>query len=176
MNITYAITDSPLGRMLMAATDRGICAVQFGDSAEQLREALQAEFPAARLEPMRRPVHPDFARWMEGLKRYLAGRNPCPDLPLDVRATAFQAKVWRYLQSIPAGQVRSYGEVAKAIGDAKAPRAVARACASNRIAVLVPCHRVIRGDGNPGGYRWGEDRKRMLLESERAFADESSFR
>jgi AraC family transcriptional regulator of adaptative response/methylated-DNA-[protein]-cysteine methyltransferase len=168
MTIAYAVADSPLGKLLMAATDRGICAVQFGDSPEELLQSLQTEFPAANLEPMRSPAHPDFERWMDGLQRHLQGRNPRPDLPLDVRATAFQAKVWRYLQSIPAGEVRSYGEVARAIGQSSASRAVARACATNRIAVLVPCHRVIRGDGVSGGYRWGEERKRVLLESERA--------
>jgi AraC family transcriptional regulator of adaptative response/methylated-DNA-[protein]-cysteine methyltransferase len=108
-----------------------------------------------------------FEVWIVALKRHLAGQQPRLDLPLDIRATAFQMRVWTYLQSIPYGEVQSYGEVAEAIGQPTAVRAVARACASNRVALAIPCHRVIRGTGELGGYRWGLERKRVLLDLER---------
>jgi AraC family transcriptional regulator of adaptative response/methylated-DNA-[protein]-cysteine methyltransferase len=166
--ITYAAVDSPVGRMMIAATDRGLCFVQFGDTDAALLAGLKREYPAAKFEPMREPHHPDFRRWLDALSRHLAGRQPQLDLPLDIRATAFQMKVWHYLQSIPYGEVQSYSEVAAGIGQPSAVRAVASACARNRVAILIPCHRVIRGTGELGGYRWGLARKRALIDRERA--------
>jgi AraC family transcriptional regulator of adaptative response/methylated-DNA-[protein]-cysteine methyltransferase len=163
--ITWAAADSPLGTMLIGATDRGICFLQFGDSPEALVEELRHEYPKARIEEMR-GRSPEFEGWIQGLRRYLETGQPAP-LPGDVRGTAFQRKVWNYLQGIPEGQVRSYAEVAAGIGEPKAVRAVARACAANRVAIVIPCHRVIRGNGEIGGYRWGVGRKRALLELER---------
>jgi AraC family transcriptional regulator of adaptative response/methylated-DNA-[protein]-cysteine methyltransferase len=165
--ISYVVVDSALGLMMMGATDRGICFLQFGESADGLLAKLRREYPAARVEPMREPHPPEFHAWMEALREHLAGASPKIDLPVDVRATAFQMRVWNYLRTIPRGHVQSYGEVAAGIGSPSAVRAVARACASNRVAVLIPCHRVIRGTGDLGGYKWGMARKRALLEMER---------
>jgi AraC family transcriptional regulator, regulatory protein of adaptative response / methylated-DNA-[protein]-cysteine methyltransferase len=165
--ITYAAVDSPLGPLMIAATDRGLCFVQFGDSGDELAAALRREYPAARIAPMAEPHAPEFNRWIEALESHLKGVKPRLDLPLDIRATAFQMRVWTYLQSIPYGEVQSYGEVAAAIGNPKAVRAVARACASNTVALAIPCHRVIRGSGELGGYRWGLERKRALIDLER---------
>lgn len=166
--ISYVSVESALGRMMIGATDRGLCFIQFAARDEDLLALLRAEYPAARLEPMRKPHPPPFERWMTALRDHLAGEQPRLDLPLDLRATAFQMKVWRYLQSIPYGSVQSYSEVAAAVGQPKAARAVARACAANRVALVIPCHRVIRGTGELGGYRWGLERKRVLIDQERA--------
>jgi AraC family transcriptional regulator of adaptative response/methylated-DNA-[protein]-cysteine methyltransferase len=167
MGITHVTVESPLGLLMIGATDRGVCFVQFGDSAAALLEVLGKEYPAARLEPMRKPAGGAFRQWKEALHSYLAGDQPSLDLPVDVRATAFQMRVWNYLQTIPYGEVRSYSDVAAAIGQPSAARAVARACAANRVALAIPCHRVIRGSGELGGYRWGLERKRKLLKLER---------
>jgi AraC family transcriptional regulator of adaptative response/methylated-DNA-[protein]-cysteine methyltransferase len=166
--ISYVSVESPLGRMMMAATDRGLCFVQFGEREEDLLAQLRTEYPQARLEPMRKPWPQQFRLWIEALESHLKGEPASLDLPLDLRATAFQMKVWRYLQTIPAGSTQSYGEVAAGIGSPQAVRAVARACATNRVGIVIPCHRVIRGDGDVGGYRWGIERKRALLETENA--------
>jgi AraC family transcriptional regulator of adaptative response/methylated-DNA-[protein]-cysteine methyltransferase len=166
--ITYAPIESAFGLLLLGATDRGICFLQFGESLAGLVAELQREYPAASLEPMRDPHAPEFSQWVNALNRHLTGEEPCPDLSLDVRSTAFQMKVWSYLQSIPRGQVQSYGDVAVGIGQPQAARAVGHACATNRVALLIPCHRVIRGCGELGGYRWGLARKRALLEAEGA--------
>ena len=163
--ITYAAIESPLGLIMIGATDRGLCFVQFGDTREELLDALRREYPAASIEPMgTEPA--ELAGWSEALREHLAGRQPRLDLPLDIRATAFRMRVWRYLQSIPYGEVRSYGEVAAGIGQPSAVRAVASACAANTVALAIPCHRVIRGSGEPGGYRWGLERKQALLAAE----------
>ncbi|MFZ0317533.1 MAG: bifunctional DNA-binding transcriptional regulator/O6-methylguanine-DNA methyltransferase Ada [Candidatus Sulfotelmatobacter sp.] len=161
--IRYACADSPLGRMLIAATERGICSIQFARSDEELIEGLKREFPFAS----RKPDGSGLQMWIEALLSNMTGRELNAELPLDIRATAFQRRVWTYLQSIPFGATRSYGEVAKAIGQPSASRAVARACATNPVAVAIPCHRVVRGDGNTSGYRWGVERKKTLLEMER---------
>ena len=174
LRITHATVDSPLGLLMIAATDRGLCFVQFGNSRESLLAELRKEYPGASLEAMKEPGSRDFRRWMDGLAKYLTGEQPRLDLPLDVRTTAFQMRVWNYLQSIPYGQVRSYGEVAAGIGSPSATRAVARACATNRVALAIPCHRVIRGSGELGGFRWGLQRKRKLLELERTAAAKSA--
>jgi AraC family transcriptional regulator of adaptative response/methylated-DNA-[protein]-cysteine methyltransferase len=153
--IQYSILDCTLGRLLIAGTERGVCAIRLGDSDEELESSLRGEFSAAEI------FRDDAAlylgrRWFA----HLEGRQPQLNLPLDIRATAFQMRVWRELQAIPYGSTRSYGEVATAIGQPSATRAVARACATNPVAVVIPCHRVVRGDRSLGGYRWGIDRKR----------------
>jgi AraC family transcriptional regulator, regulatory protein of adaptative response / methylated-DNA-[protein]-cysteine methyltransferase len=166
--ISYATIESPVGLLMVGATDRGLCFVQFGESAAKLLANLRREYPAARLNPTPQPPRPEFRRWVEALTAYLVGDQPGLHLPLDIRATAFQMRVWNYLQSISAGDVQSYSEVAAGIGQPTATRAVARACAANTVALLIPCHRVIRGTGELGGYRWGVARKRALLDLERA--------
>ena len=164
MEINYAVSHSPLGLMLIGATDRGLCFVQFGGDEAALYQQLQKEYPQAHLAPMPPTLAESFRVWMACLGEYLSGAAcPIEKLPLDISGTAFQYKVWRYLQSIPAGQVQSYTEVAQGIGQPTAVRAVASACAANRVAMVIPCHRVIRGNGELGGYRWGLDRKRTLL-------------
>ena len=167
VSITYGTAETPLGRMMVGATDRGLCFVQFGESAKKLLEELRAEYPEARLTPMAEPAPPGFREWMAALNRYLRGEEPDARLPLHIRGTAFQMKVWKYLQSIPSGKVESYSEVAAGIGKPGAARAVARACASNTVALAIPCHRVIRGTGELGGYRWGLERKRTIIDLER---------
>jgi AraC family transcriptional regulator of adaptative response/methylated-DNA-[protein]-cysteine methyltransferase len=160
--VRYAIADSPLGRMLVAATDKGVCAIQFARSDGELIEGLKREFPFA----VRKPDQSGLQAWVETLLSTMTGHEPNAALPLDIRATAFQRRVWTYLQSIPFGTTRSYGQVAKAIGQPSASRAVARACATNPVAVAIPCHRVVREDGSISGYRWGVERKKALLEME----------
>jgi AraC family transcriptional regulator of adaptative response/methylated-DNA-[protein]-cysteine methyltransferase len=164
--VTYTTVDSPAGKIMIGATDRGICFVQFGADDEELLRALEKEYPAALLEPMREPAPPVFRQWIASLSAHLAGRQPHLELPLDIRATAFQMRVWNYLQSIPYGETRSYSEVAEAIGKPSATRAVANACAKNTVAILIPCHRVIREGGDLGGYRWGLPRKQQLIARE----------
>jgi AraC family transcriptional regulator of adaptative response/methylated-DNA-[protein]-cysteine methyltransferase len=168
VTISYATADTPLQRMMIGATDRGICFLQFADSDAELLNMLRREYPAARIGAMPEPYSDDFEAWMSALRAYLKGAESRLELPLDVRASAFQMKVWRYLQSIPTGGVESYADVAKGIGQPTAVRAVARACATNRVALVIPCHRVIRGTGELGGYRWGLERKRALIDHERA--------
>ena len=161
--VRYTIAGSPLGRMLIAATDKGICAIQFGDSDQQLVQGLIREFPFA----VRRRDDAAMSEWRENLARLIQGQETNPSLPLDIRATAFQRRVWEALQRIPRGETRSYSAVAKKIGMPKATRAVARACATNPVAVAIPCHRVVRQDGELGGYRWGIERKEQLLAMEK---------
>jgi AraC family transcriptional regulator, regulatory protein of adaptative response / methylated-DNA-[protein]-cysteine methyltransferase len=165
--IRYTCTDSPLGRMLIAATDKGICAIQFANSDDELEHGLKHEFPFA----IRRRDDAAMQSWRGDLLRQMRGQKLNAMLPLDIQATAFQRRVWSCLQAIPFGATRSYGQVAKAIGQPTATRAVARACATNPVAVAIPCHRVVRGDGEMGGYRWGAGRKKALLEMERVAAD-----
>jgi AraC family transcriptional regulator of adaptative response/methylated-DNA-[protein]-cysteine methyltransferase len=164
--IRYTCADSPLGRMLIAATDRGICAIQFARTDGELMEGLKREFPFA----VRKLDDGGLKAWVKALIEYMGGHmrgrmsgKNHDSLPLDIRATAFQRRVWTYLQSIPFGKTESYKEVAKGIGRPTAARAVARACATNPVAVAIPCHRVVREDGSMGGYRWGIERKRNLL-------------
>jgi AraC family transcriptional regulator of adaptative response/methylated-DNA-[protein]-cysteine methyltransferase len=168
VTITYAVAPSPLGLMMIGATERGLCFLQFGDTKAGLLKMLEKEYPLAVAEPMGEPGHADFGRWIESLNRYLEGTQSSLDLPLDLRASTFQLRVWNYLRSIPYGEVQSYSEVAAGIGSPTATRAVATACASNHVALLIPCHRVIRSNGELGGYRWGLERKRRLLDTERA--------
>lgn len=162
VHIRYTIVDSPLSRLLLATTEQGLCAVTMGNSDEQLAAGLQQEYPAAHLEQDDAGLQP----WAAALLRHLAGQQPHLDLPLDVQATAFQWQVWQALREIPYGETRSYSEVAEMIGRPTAARAVAQACASNQVAIVIPCHRVVRGDGEMGGYRWGVERKQALLRGE----------
>ncbi len=165
--ITHACRETSLGPLLMAATDRGVCFAEFGTTESALLGRLRAEFPHAVLIASKGAHSRQLDDWILALERHMARGAPRPELPLDLRGTAFQIRVWRFLVGIPAGQVTSYAQVAKAVGSPRAARAAASACAANRIAVLIPCHRVLRGDGELGGYRWGALRKRRLLEYER---------
>jgi AraC family transcriptional regulator of adaptative response/methylated-DNA-[protein]-cysteine methyltransferase len=163
--IRYAVTTTPLGELLVAATDRGICFVSLGEQREALVEKLHREFPAADAIEHCEPVMHSAVRTIVD---WIAGKEPHINLPLDIRATAFQRRVWEELQRIPLGETRSYSEIARALGQPQAQRAVGHACASNPVPLIVPCHRVVRGDGELGGYRLGTERKRRLLEREGA--------
>ncbi len=162
--VRYTTASSPLGRMLIAATDKGICSIQFADTDQELQQGLMREFPFA----VRKQDDAALAEWRVNLSRLMKGQEAHPSLPLDIRATAFQRRVWEALQRIPRGETRSYSAVAKKIGMPKATRAVARACATNPVAVAIPCHRVVREGGELGGYRWGIERKEQLLAMERS--------
>ena len=160
--IQYTITDSPLGKLLVAATEKGICSVCLGDDAAALKEELHTEFAQAEIKEDAAAL----SEWVNAILQHLNGKEPHLDLPLDVRATAFQKQVWQALQKVPYGETRSYAELAEALGKPKAVRAVASACARNPVALVVPCHRIVRSDGGMGGYRWGVERKERLLEKE----------
>ena len=166
MRLAYAVATSPLGRLLVAATERGVSAVRLGDSEAALVDSLRVEFPAAELAR----DDAGIGVWLEAVLQRIEGGPPHADLPLDIRGTAFQQRVWDALRAIPFGEVRSYGQIARSIGQPTASRAVARACATNPVAVIIPCHRVVPGTGGTGGYRWGAERKRELLEREKALA------
>lgn len=176
-HIDYVVAKTSLGYLLVAATERGVCAVTLGDDPTTLEVVLANEYPAAirqRVASGESPMMPNaapssqLASWVSDIVASIEGRRAGSELPLDLRATAFQWKVWRELQKIPAGETRSYSEVAAAIGSPKAVRAVASACAQNRVALVIPCHRVLRRGGELGGYRWGIERKRQLIEKESA--------
>ena len=162
VNINYTIVDSTLGRLIVAVTERGVCAVRLADNDAELEKDLREEFPQAQIEradaALREPV--------QKILNHLDNNEPRLDLPLDIRATAFQRQVWEKLRAIPYGQTVSYGDVAKALGKPGAVRAVGRACATNPVALVIPCHRVVREDSSLGGYRWGLERKKKLLEHE----------
>jgi AraC family transcriptional regulator, regulatory protein of adaptative response / methylated-DNA-[protein]-cysteine methyltransferase len=162
LRLSYAIVDSPLGRLLVAATDRGVCSVAMAASDATLLGALRDEYPRAAIEPDSGAL----ASWTAAILAHLEGRRPRLDLPLDIQATAFQWQVWQALAQIPYGETRTYQEVARAIGRPKAVRAVASACASNPVALAIPCHRVVPTAGGTGKYRWGADRKKKLLADE----------
>jgi len=164
LEMAFTTFGSPLGTVLVAATDRGVCSVSLGANAPTLEAALRAEFSAAAITRNNRSLR-DYVR---RIARYFAGRNPDLELPLDVRATAFQRKVWNTLRSIPYGTTRSYSDIARRAGKPRAARAVARAIATNPVALLIPCHRVVRKDGELAGYRWGVARKAALLAQESA--------
>ena len=161
--IGFAIATSPLGRLLAAATSKGVCFVGIGEDDRVLEAELRAEFPQAAA------IRRDEGRLgsaMATILAYLGGSRPHIDLPVDIRATAFQRLVWEELRRIPYGETRSYGEIAEAVGAPRAVRAVGRACATNPVALVIPCHRVVREDGSLSGYRWGLARKQALLERE----------
>lgn len=162
--IAYAVAESPLGLLLVAATAQGVCFVSLGDGEAELEAALRREFPrAAEIRCDQDAVGAAVAAVLD----YLKGHSPHVDLPLDVRATAFQRRVWQGLLAIPYGETRTYKALAEALGMPGAPRAVGRACAGNPVALVIPCHRALRADGGLGGYRWGVKRKKMLLARER---------
>lgn len=162
LEIRYALSETSLGRLLMAATKRGVCAIEFGETSEQLTGRLRERFPNAGLEK----GEPGFARLVGRVISYIEAPRGTLSLPLDIQGTAFQQKVWKALRAIPSGSTASYGEIARRLEAPKAARAVARACGSNPVAVAVPCHRAVRVDGGMGGYRWGLPRKRALLDRE----------
>ena len=163
VGIAYITVSTSLGRLLVAATERGVCRVALADNAGILEQDLLAEFPKARIvEDKSGKIH----GWVDAILGYLERGEATLELPLDIRATAFQRKVWQELQKIPFGQTRTYAEVAKRIGQPTAVRAVARACAMNPAALLIPCHRVVNTNGAVGGYRWGVERKELLLKLE----------
>jgi AraC family transcriptional regulator, regulatory protein of adaptative response / methylated-DNA-[protein]-cysteine methyltransferase len=163
MSIGYSITKSGLGKVLVAATERGVSAVYLGDSEAKLVHELKDEYPRAELAP----ADDSFERWVKEIVQRVEGKPPRIELPLDLQATAFQRRVWQELQRIPSGTTRTYSQVARALGNPKAVRAVARACATNPVSIIVPCHRVIREDGTLAGYRWGLSRKEQLLAQEK---------
>jgi AraC family transcriptional regulator of adaptative response/methylated-DNA-[protein]-cysteine methyltransferase len=162
MQIAYAVSQSYLGWVLVAATATGVCAIEFGDAPEALEKRVTQRFPGAVLTQ----GDAAFSKWVAGILAFLDSPSQGLDLPLDIQGTAFQHRVWMALKAIPCGSTLSYADLAVKIGSPKAVRAVAHACATNRIAVAIPCHRVLRSDGSLGGYRWGVDRKRKLLERE----------
>ena len=162
VRIKYTIAGSPLGRLLVAGTEKGVCSVRLGDSDAVLETNLLSEYPSADVSRDDEAL----GDWVTQLLSHLEGKRPHLDLPLDVQATVFQWSVWEKLREIPYGSTRSYGDIARAIGRPTATRAVARACATNPVALVIPCHRVVREDKSLGGYRWGIERKRALLERE----------
>ncbi len=167
--IRFAAARTDLGWVLVAATERGICAIDLGDSREALIGNLRTRFKGSKLQD----GDPEFIRWVDQVAGLIESPRSGLVLPLDIRGTVFQRRVWRELRAIPPGKTASYSEIARRIGTPRAARAVARACASNSLAVAIPCHRVVRKDGGPGGYRWGIGRKRALLEREAAGRDGS---
>ncbi len=168
VHLSYITAATPMGHMLLAATDRGICFLQFAETDDALVHLLRQEFPEAQLHTA--IEHNDLQQWIVAIRDYLSGAPLPANLPLDIRATAFQMRVWDYLQSIPAGESRSYSQAAAELGQPAATRAVASACARNRVALLIPCHRVLRSNGDMAGYRWGVERKKALLALERRSA------
>jgi AraC family transcriptional regulator of adaptative response/methylated-DNA-[protein]-cysteine methyltransferase len=164
VNISYTIVASTMGRLLVAVTERGVCAVRMGDDDAALEKDLREEFPYAQITR----EDPALRETVEKILNHLDKNEPRLDLPLDIRATAFQRQVWEKLRAIPYGQTVSYADVAKSLGKPGAVRAVGRACATNPVALVIPCHRVVREDQSLGGYRWGLDRKKKLLEHEQA--------
>lgn len=161
-HIRYAVEPCALGLVIVAATPKGVCAIEFGDDARSLENGLRARFPKAQFAP----ADAEFTAWVAALLVYIDLPQGILDLPLDVRGTVFQRRVWQALQEIPAGQTASYAEIARRIGQPRAYRAVAHACAGNPVALAIPCHRVLRGDGGLAGYRWGTGRKAELLRRE----------
>src|SRR5256714_2969006 len=174
MRIIYTTAASPLGRLLVAATERGVCSVKLGDSDAELTRALFTEYPSASIDSKDTAISPSLNLWLEQVLSSLNGSSRTIDLPMDLQATAFQIRVWEELRRIPYGSTRSYLEIAKAIGKPNAVRAVANACAGNHLALVIPCHRVIREDRSLGGYRWGLERKRKLLKQESVRISESA--
>ncbi len=167
MKIGYTVAESPIGKVLVAATERGVSAVYLGDSDSKLVSALREEYPRAEITTSTA----SFERWVREIVQRIEGKEPHFELPLDLQATAFQRRVWQELQRIPRGATRTYSQVARSLGRPRAVRAVARACATNPVSIVVPCHRVIREDGALAGYRWGLSRKEQLLAQERASSD-----
>jgi len=172
-HIEYVTARTSLGFLLVGATDRGICAVTLGNDTKTLERALELEYPAATRTYVSHPSS-SLQAWVADIIEAVDSDRVRLDIPFDIQASAFQWKVWRELQKIPFGETRSYGEIATAIGAPKAVRAVASACANNRAAVIIPCHRVVRQNGELGGYRWGLERKQRLIEKERAMTEKGT--
>lgn len=168
MTVRYTLVDSCLGRLLVAATSQGVCSIAMGRSDRALERVVADEYPAAAI--VRDDDDGALARWTRAIVAHLDGRRPRLDLPIDVQATSFQWQVWKALAEIPRGETRTYSQVAAAIGKPRAIRAVGHACAVNRVAILIPCHRVVPAAGGVGHYRWGADRKKALLDRERGSA------
>jgi len=167
--IVYSIVDSALGRLIVAGTQRGICFAAMGEADRTLVTELRGDYPRATIrvyDPSRRPDL-RIGRWADALANYIAGRSKMPAPPMDIRGTPFQFSVWDQLRAIPAGETRSYSEIARRIGRPRAIRAVGTANGANPVSIIIPCHRAIRSSGHLGGYRWGLERKRKLLEMER---------
>ena len=168
--IVYSIVDSALGRLIVAATQRGICFAAMGEADSALVAELRADYPLATIrvyDPNRREDK-RLRQWAVALAEYIAGRSKMPLPPMDIRGTPFQFAVWDQLRAIPAGETRSYSEIARRIGRPRAIRAVGTANGANPVSIVIPCHRAIRASGHLGGYRWGLERKRRLLELEAA--------
>ncbi|MEO9276052.1 methylated-DNA--[protein]-cysteine S-methyltransferase [Marinomonas sp. 5E14-1] len=165
--IHYACRSTQFGVLLMAATEKGVCCVQFGDDQGQLIQQLHEEFPNADLKKSSAQDSIELDHWLEALDQHVNHNVPRPNIPLDIRGTAFQITVWQFLTHIREGETMTYKDVAKKIGKPNAVRAVGTACGKNRIGVLIPCHRVLRSDGGLGGYRWGLERKKTLLNNEK---------
>ena len=172
VRIRYATAASPVGRVLVAATERGVCAVTLGSDDASLEAALKGEYPAAEIARASR-TDTAIASWLEAVVRHLEGKTRRVEVPMDVQGTAFQKKVWSALRDIPYGETRSYAQVASSIGAPKSARAVANACANNPAAIVIPCHRVTPATGDTGGYRWGSARKRQILAREHAIVARS---
>ncbi|BAZ42410.1 methylated-DNA--protein-cysteine methyltransferase [Calothrix sp. NIES-4101] len=168
MHLTYTVATSTLGYLLIARTEKGICAVKLGDNQEELVALLKQGFPQAKIQAGESPS----PEWVQTILNFIGGIEPHLDLPLDIRGTAFQMQVWQALQKIPYGETRTYAEIAQEIGKPKAVRAVGSACGANPVALVVPCHRVLRSDGKLGGYEWGLTRKKKLLEIEKNNANQ----
>lgn len=166
-NITFALRKTSFGHIIMAATKRGVCFVHFSDNFADLFQALHSEFPHAELSPTPEEMSAELDNWTNALEQHITGSGPKPNIPLDLYGTAFQLKVWRFLISVKDGAQVTYKDVAIGINSPNAFRAAANACGANKVAVLIPCHRVLRGDGQLGGYRWGSDRKQQLLDMEK---------
>ncbi len=165
VDITFAMRETEFGHLIMGASERGVCFVHFGDSYAGLLKALHDEFPQANLLQTPKDMDHALDEWMIALERHMAGVGPRPQVPLHLYGTILQMKVWKFLLSIKDDATVSYKQVAEGIGSPKAHRAAASACGANKVAVLVPCHRVLRGDGGIGGYKWGVGRKEKLLEA-----------
>lgn len=170
MKIIFTTADCALGRLLVAATEIGVCSVTLGDDDEKLAQDLRAEYPQAEINSDAAALQAQVREILQ----HLNGQQPHLDLPLDVRATAFQQRVWEELRQIPYGATASYSEIARRLGWPSATRAVARACATNPVALITPCHRVVRENGELSGYRWGIERKQQLLEQEKKEAAKNS--
>lgn len=173
VRIRYVIHQSSLAQLLIAATERGVCAIRAGDDARALESALASQYRNAERERVDDPasLSGEFAAWVGSILEYVESGRRCIAVPVDVRGTEFQCRVWSALREIPHGETRSYGDVAAAIGAPTAARAVASACARNPVALVIPCHRVVRDTGSLGGYAWGVERKKTLLAREREARD-----
>jgi len=172
--IAYAVCNTKLGKLAMAATDKGVCFAQFGDSDAALIEAIHREFKAATIVPSDNQNSPLLAAWINALNQHISHGDDKPNLPLDMRGTVFQIQVWEFLLQLPPNATATYSQVANGINKPKAVRAVASACAKNTIGVLIPCHKVLRSDGSLGGYRWGTDRKQALLRNDASLQQTAS--